>query len=202
MRIVEPPALQKVFALSTPMHLYAKLAWELKAFKRALSRDVLSWHLHAAYHAFNCAVTAWHLSDWIWEYISASERQELATQFGLRNADLGSFQGWITKQSRALNCCREIATGSKHRVVKRRSADSNVRASLEWGRINADVNAGVNEPLAKYRVRLVIYDSKGVREAVDVFTEALEYWRTLLAPWQEDRYVGPGRRGARRSRAV
>lgn len=176
----EPPS--KVFALATPAHLLAKLHWEVKGFRRASGRHAeLGAHLIAAYHAFNCAVTAWHMVDWVWTSIEENGRAEIAAALDMPRADLGSFQDAV-RRNRALNCCRDIATGSKHRDVSRRP-DPDVRAALEWEAEHATVESSVEEPLARYRARLLIHDKTGARPAIDVFEEALEYWTRFLERW-------------------
>lgn len=167
--------------------------------RRAAGRhSELGAHLIAAYHAFNCAVTAWHMVDWVWMSSEAVGRAEIAASMEMAQVDLGSFQGAVRK-NRALNCCRDIATGSKHMDVAQRP-DPNVRAALEWDAEHASVESGVDEPLARYRARLVIHDSGGARLAVDVFEEALEYWTRFLEKrgFIEARFiVGDGRRRRR-----
>ena len=176
----EPPS--KVFALATAAHLLAKLQWEVKGFRRASKRHAdLGAHLIAAYHAFNCAVTAWHMADWIWMSTEENGRAEITAALDMPRADLGCFQDAI-RRNKALNCCRDIATGSKHKDVSRRP-DPDVRAALEWDVEHATVESSVDEPLARYRARLVIHDSAGVRPATDVFEEALDYWTQFLERW-------------------
>jgi hypothetical protein len=189
-RVRAQESLPKVFALTTPMHLRAKLAWEIEGLRTAIAdSESVAAHLHAAYCAFNCAVTAWHVSDWIWEYLPPAE---LSAQCGRGLGQVSEFQNWLIQQSRSLNCCREIANGSKHRVVSRGKPDLYVKASLVWAVDYADVNARVDEPLGRYRSQLVIHDREGSRPALDVFQEAYDYWCGFLRPWEEDRSIGLG----------
>lgn len=194
----EPPP--KVFALATPGHLLAKLHWEVKGLRRSTGRRAeLGAHLVAAYHAFNCAVTAWHMVDWVWMSCDENGRAELAAAMDMPRRDLGAFQHAV-RRDRALNCCRDIATGSKHKNVDRRP-DPDVRAALEWSVEHATVESPVDEPLARYRANLVVHDRSGARPAVEVFEEALEYWTRFCERWGfiEARFV-EGRRRTIRSR--
>jgi hypothetical protein len=59
--IILPEAPEKVFALATSDHMFAKLRWEIQGLQRAIddrSDDPRRVH-DSAYHAYNCAVTAW-----------------------------------------------------------------------------------------------------------------------------------------------
>lgn len=194
MRIQIPESLPKVFVLSTPIHLLAKLHWEIKGFQRSLSSKSIFATLLPAYHAFNCAVTAWHVTDWTWEYVAAEGRSALAATYGLEGVNFGLFQDAVAQSSRALNACREIATGSKHRDVKRSRADPHVRAGAEWAALKPDRSG-----TPRYGTVWLIVDRHGKRPALEVFREAAEFWREVLSPWMEDRFV-EGRRFPRARR--
>ena len=196
MRLVIPvmPELPKVFRLHTPMHLLGKLHWEIDGFRRSLhSRHLHRWLL-PAYHAFNCAVTAWHMTDWIWLYVGDQERRELARKHGLARVDLLDFQDAIANESRALNSCRELCNGSKHREVTRKRADPHVRVGATWGRLSSPRKNAEG----KYGVRWEITDQAGTRPALDVFNEAADYWYVYLAPYREDSTFIPSPRKRRR----
>jgi hypothetical protein len=167
------------------MHLLSKLHWEIAGFRRSLHNRHMHRWLLPAYHAFNCAVTAWHMTDWIWMYISLGEQRELAAKHGLARADLRDFQDAIAQESRALNACREICNGSKHREVTRKRADPHVRAGATWG----ELKASRKKAETAYGVRWEITDRVGTRPALDVFSEAEDYWYTYLAPYREDTFV-------------
>lgn len=186
MRIRAPAKMPKVFRLYTPMHLLAKLHGEIAGFRRSLDSTSLHRHLLPAYHAFNCAVTAWHVSDWTWEYVGDHGQGELASHFGITRRDLFGFQDAVAASSRALNACREIATGSKHRDVKRKGADPSVQASAVWAQLEPP-KSRPGPP--RYGTVWLITDRNGTRPALDVFNEAAEYWHRLLAPWREDTLV-------------
>lgn len=181
---IPPEPLDKVFALVTPYHFLMKLNWEVEGLRKA-ERDSedLAPHLTAAYHAFNCAVTAWHMVDWIWESLEPSDRAEVATSLGMTVANAGLFRRKMRSSSRAINCCRDIATGSKHKVVSE-GADPKVRAVLEWKATPAQAGSmKAGDPLVRYRATLMIHDEGGARPALEVFEEALEFWHRLLEQW-------------------
>jgi hypothetical protein len=119
--------------------------------------------------------------DWVWMSCEQNGRAEIAASMEMARADLGCFQEAV-RRNRALNCCRDIATGSKHKEVSKRP-DPDVRAKLEWDVEHASVESAVDEPLARHRARLVVHDSAGVRPAIEVFEEALEYWTRFLEDW-------------------
>ena len=183
-----------MFALSTPDHLLAKLRWEVSGFKRAEGRkNEFRGHLIAAYHAMNCAITAWHMADWVWMHLDEGSQRDLAAVLGLGKADLASFEAKIRADSRAINCCRDIATGSKHMKLNRKGSDPEVDAEVVWAFAPADVEmAGVDDPIGRYSSHLIVHDSLGARPAQEVFHEAFSYWESFLVRrgLTEDRFAG------------
>ena len=197
MKISIPDSPAKVFKLSTPMHLLAKLRWEIAGFERSQRNKGLYRHLLPAYHAFNCAVTAWHMTDWIWEYVGPDSQVDLATTYKLKNVNLRSFQDAVAQMSRAINACQEIANGSKHREVRRKRADPYVRAEEAWAELEPSATDA-----RRYGTVWLIRDQSGVRPALDVFREAADYWCGVLSPWMEDTFIEGGTvRGKHRRRA-
>lgn len=182
MRIPILERLPKVFTLSTPQHLLGKLRWEVAGFKRAeASKHRLGWHLTASYHAANCAITAWHMTDWIWQYLGEQDRRDLAEALGVTPVTLPEFQAYVRNASRALNCCRDIATGSKHMKLTRPGADPDVDAKAEWG--HAAAKRGKAEPVgtpASYTTHLLVTDRQGTRPAREIFEEAFTYWDAFM----------------------
>ena len=183
--------LDKVFAMVTPYHYLRKLHWEVEGLRKSTvpSAD-FDAHLTAAYHAFNCAITAWHMVDWVWESLDAAERQELSKSLGMQVADGSLFRNSMRSASRAINCCRDIATGSKHKIVAR-GGDPEVRAVLEWDQTHFTCESSVGEPLVQYRARLMVHDGYGARPALEVFEEAFDFWYRLFEQlgWAEDRLI-------------
>ena len=127
----EPP--DHVFALATPDHLLMKLWWEIEQLRQSLSvQSDDTADLHApAYHAFNCAVTAWHMVDWVWQSTDASGRAAILSRLGLvpsaPKKDFSAFNRELMKRYRPLHLCRQVATGSKHKIVEN-YPDPNVTA--------------------------------------------------------------------------
>jgi hypothetical protein len=179
---------QKVFVLSTPIHLLAKLRWEVARFQSSITRKSLYQNLHPAYHAFNCAVTAWHMTDWIWEYIGPDAQVEIAAKYKFQGIALRAFQDAMAKSSRAVNACQEIANGSKHREVRRKTADPNVKVGREWRELRSEPRKK-SEGARRFGTVWVISDENGSRTALEVFKEAVDYWRRFLAPWMEDSFI-------------
>lgn len=184
MKIHIPEYLPKVFVLSTPMHLLAKLHWEIAEFKRSLTSKSLHRNLLPAYHAFNCAVTAWHMTDWTWEYVRPEGQADLVSKYKLARPDLRAFQDAMARTSRAANACQEIANGSKHRNVKNKRADPHVRAGASWAELKQS-----RDRSRRFGTAWEITDQLGTRPALEVFREAADFWRSVLSPWMEDTFV-------------
>lgn len=193
MRIpIPPPPLPKVFSLTSPWHLLTKLHWEISGFKRAESRGTeLGSPLVIAYHAMNCAITAWHMTDWIWNDGDDDGGVYLADALGLKKADQASFEAYVRNESRAINCCRDIATGSKHMKLKRGGGDPSVKAEVAWSYEDATVESTVEDSIGWHRPQLVIHDRHGQRPAREVFEEAFDYWGQFLRSrgFIEDRLI-------------
>lgn len=188
LKIHIPEDLPKVFKLSTPMHLLAKLRWEIVGFQRSLTSRSLHRHLLPAYHAFNCAVTAWHMTDWTWEYVGPEGQAELVLKYKLARIDLRAFQDAMALTSRAANACQEIANGSKHRNVKNKRADPHVRAGAFWAELKQSRDGS-----RRFGTSWEITDDIGTRPALEVFREAADFWGSVLSPWMEPTFV-EGRR--------
>ncbi|MCG3146440.1 MAG: hypothetical protein HONDAALG_04506 [Gammaproteobacteria bacterium] len=188
--------LPKVFALTTPVHLLRKLWWEVKEFEAAENdNSELGTHLIVAYHAMNCAVTAWHMADWVWLHGGEDQRHHLFAMLELEQENFTTFVAYLRRNSRALNCCRDIATGSKHMRLERKGSDPDVEAEVVWDMEPMTVNSPVDAPLCRYTARLVVHDGQGARSARDVFREAFQYWEAFLAKcgYIEDRFVSGNR---------
>lgn len=189
--IPEPP-LPKVFALTTPEHLLRKLWWEVREFEAAEKADSdIAGHIVVAYHAMNCSITAWHLADWVWQYGEDDERQYLSARLNLKKADFACFVEYLRRDSRALNCCRDVATGAKHMKLQHKGADPDVEAEVVWDIEPMTVMSPVDAPLRRYTACLVVHDSQGTRPARDVFKEAFDYWQDFLERhgYKEARFI-------------
>ncbi|EME69757.1 hypothetical protein H261_12004 [Paramagnetospirillum caucaseum] len=168
--------------------MLGKLAWEISNLDRASKGDSF---FDVRYTAFNCAVTAWHISDWAWEELDEEVKGDLSARAGDRIADVGTFQAFLRRQCRALHLCRQIATGSKHKVVQRGN-DENVTADLGWEVVDEATCEGTcDSPLRTYRQHAVIHDGSNMLETIDVFRDAFRYWERELASWFliEDRVI-------------
>src|SRR5207253_11541 len=121
-----------------------------------------------AYHAFNCAVTAWHMTDWIWQTATAEDRAYLLSKLAAPatgKSNFGAFTGELVKRHRVLHICRQIATGSKHKIVER-NPDPDVGAKEQWhaGRLRRS-KSGI--PRASYSISLLIRDGEVLRPALE-----------------------------------
>jgi hypothetical protein len=192
-KIAQPP--KQVFALATPMDMLDKLFWEIEQLKRSLEPDD-QYRISgvATYHAFNCAITSWHITDWVWESFGPQERQHLADRldgdFDAAAKDaLVKFQDALRAKHRCLHICSQIATGSKHKNIRR--PDPVIKVEETW--VNQS-QAGImrcGEPLGWHRQELIIYDDEKKRRAVDVFEDSADCWDRNLRSWGflEDRFI-------------
>ncbi len=155
------------FVLKSPANLLEKLARDLKR----LAQD----EQNQSDHAFNFAVTAWHMSEWA--YKAAQERSQGSKPFGC--ASLRAFQNFIRKDCPALDICYDLANGSKHTEVARSS-----KAVIETG-----VSAVASRLLDSFElgqdrlggIALKVRFADGTSGyAIDVFMEALAYWKGIL----------------------
>jgi hypothetical protein len=179
----EPP--EKVFALAMPDDMLRKLGWEIAGLRRALSASIETGaEPHApAYHAFNCAVTAWHMTDWVWQSGSSVDRGYLLSKLAVpaTSKDFGAFTRALMDQHRVLHICRQIAVGSKHKIIERRP-DPDVGAE-EHRDIEPALGGTPGIPFSHYSIRLLIRDGKVLRPALEIFEEAEQTWYRLLREW-------------------
>jgi hypothetical protein len=194
---VQPPPPDQVFALATPAHMLMKLWWEIEQLRKSLSvQSDDTAHLHApAYHAFNCAVTAWHLADWVWQSTDADGRAWILSKLVIAPSEKGqtgfsTFTRTLMKRYRVLHLCRQLATGSKHKIVES-YPDPDVAAREDWDVDRLRVGSAVGVPLVTYSGRLSIRDREVSRPALEVFEEAARTWHRLLSDWGfvEGRFV-------------
>jgi hypothetical protein len=166
----DPP--DKVFGLSMPDDMLMKLDWEIAGLRRALFEPIETG-AKPAYHAFNCAVTAWHMTDWVWQSATVEDRAFLLSKLavpatGKSQTDFNAFTRAVMKRHRALHICRQIAIGSKHKIVER-SPDPDV---------GAKEHRHEGGPSS-----LLIRDGEVWRPALEVFEEAAQAWVRLLREW-------------------
>jgi hypothetical protein len=148
----------------------------------------------ATYHAINCAITSWHISDWVWESYGVAERQGLIGRF---NSDfdvesdkaLERFQKLLRERHRPLHICWQIATGSKHKNIKK--ADPLI--AVQELRVNQS-QAGLmqaGQPLGLRRQRLVVHDGTKKVLAEKLFGMTADIWDRELRSWGflEDRLI-------------
>lgn len=158
---------QKSFELHDSRDMLEKLRWELNNLFRRQRIDIAA----CKYHAFNCAVTAWHVTDWLWQDISSSP--ELKTKMQEKNkeswSECGEFQLYVRKSCPALRRCYQIATGSKHCLMKRKP-DPNISAVISDGQ-----GYDYGNPM--------IVEGDTHHMADKVFYEALFWFEAFLRDW-------------------
>jgi hypothetical protein len=176
--------------------MLTKLWWEIHQLRKSLAAQPYEGdHLHApAYHAFNCAVTAWHLADWVWQSTDAHGHAYILSKLKVtatEKKNFGLFTRELMNRYRVFHICRQLATGSKHKIVEVHP-DPDVSAEERWDADHWRAGSPVGAPLVAYSIRLSIRDGDVSRPALDVFEEAAETWDRLLRDWgfAEARLVG------------
>jgi hypothetical protein len=149
LRHIQP---SKSFDLYSPSDLFEKLEWDMKQ----LSMLTAARKKAAVYQAINCFWTSWHLVDWLYECREA----QLAHQF----SSVGDYRRDVQQRSRAMTICRQIADGSKHRLLDFGRDDSIAATSL-----SIRFEDGLKH-LA------LILEGDEPRVALDVLEEARRFW--------------------------
>jgi hypothetical protein len=152
----ERPSRPEVFVLANPVDVLHKLRWEIDQLKKALveTPEKIAYTHARAYHAFNCSVTAWHLADWVWQDSTLDRHALILEQLGCKDAAasksaFGSFRKAIITKCRALHICRQVATGSKHMIV-RDHPDPTMHVDIQWNLESARVGeARIGDPLVR-----------------------------------------------------
>lgn len=179
-----PEKVRNVFAISTPHHLFLKLAWEVVELGKALNPEANKFPRQiAAYHAYNCAITAWHLADWTWQAASADQKNDICKRLEFSQvADDGKtltrFYDVLTARCPAMRACREIANGSKH--MKLRKSDKAIEASADWERV-IDPTGFAAIKKGDLILGLTISIDNQTVDAHGLFIDAFGFWENLLA---------------------
>jgi hypothetical protein len=148
------------FSFEKSVDLVWKLDWEITRTLHASPRDIVDMKCFA----FNAAVTAWQLTDWVFEEMTADQKQSRGV------SNLPALQRLVRSECRALHLCHRIATASKHRIVTNHH-DPAVATAVR------------SLPVASGHFpnwELVIIDGNIERDACDVFEEARMYWHRFL----------------------
>jgi hypothetical protein len=172
-----------------------KLRWEVEQLKRSLEPDE-RYRISgdAIYHAFNCAITSWHITDWVWESLGFSQREQLVRRLnGLFDVEakesISKFQSLLRDKHRPFHICYQIATGSKHKNI--RKPDPMIRVEEVWVNQSQAGLMRAGQPLGWHRQDLIIYDREKRLRAAEVFEEAIHCWNSEFRSWGflEDRFV-------------
>jgi hypothetical protein len=155
------PGELQTFTFENSVDLMWKLYWEIARIQHASPHDIIDMKCFA----FNAAVTAWQLTDWVFDDMTAKQKQSRGI------STLSGLQQLVTSERRALHLCQWIATASKHRIVNNRHHDPTVTTAVR----SAPVASGHFPDW-----ELVIIDGNIERNAIDVFEEARMYWYRFL----------------------
>jgi hypothetical protein len=155
------PGELQTFSFESSVDLVWKLDWEIMRILHSTPRDIIDMKCFA----FNAAVTAWQLTDWVFDDMTAKQKQSR----GISN--LTDLQILVTSECRALHLCHWIATASKHRIVKNRRHDLTVKTAVRCAPL-------VNGQSPKWE--LIIIDGNKENDASDIFEEARMYWYRFL----------------------
>jgi hypothetical protein len=173
----------KLFGLNEPAHLFAKLCWEVRELRLAISRrHSIGFAMlnEPAFHVFNCAVSAWHLRDWVWNSLSELQRVEACKMLGSR-ATRDSFFETIDRRFRAIHICGQIANGSKHLSLWPKFEDPTVQTKVNWETETCTTGTPCSAPLDNYRDHLVVLDNGAERSVIEVFEMAITNWQGMLS---------------------
>jgi hypothetical protein len=151
------PGVRQTFAVENARDMTEKLWWEIGAYQKETDLQPKLWR------AFNCAVTAWHVSDWLWR-----ERRDA----GLFQGDVMKFQAMMQDRSRDLRFCKHIATASKHAGV--RKPDLTIQVDVRAKDTPEQVPFAEIDHTQHWEI--VISDSSGEYDALEVFFKAQEFW--------------------------
>jgi hypothetical protein len=110
-RFADDDGVRKVFDLSSPLQMLAKLRWENDQIKSMLAVD----DPKVIFAAFNAAATAWHLIEWVTTFARLyplEERIDINTK---------TYRNDVVARCPELAVCQQLSVGWKHRVVEQRN---------------------------------------------------------------------------------
>lgn len=110
----DAPAINGKFGFSDPMHLLAKLTFDLDAMERSHPGE----HFDRVFHTMNFLISAWQMCDWVWEASTTEQRQKWA-------GELIGIEGWsiqgrkdfrqrVKGRSIYMRVCAAVANELKH----------------------------------------------------------------------------------------
>jgi hypothetical protein len=107
MKFSDDDGLRKVFDLSSPMQMLAKLQWENDQIKSMLAVE----DPKVIFAAFNAAATAWHLIEWVKTFARVYPQQPRL------DIDVKTYTRDAISRCPELGICRQLSVGRKHRIV-------------------------------------------------------------------------------------
>jgi hypothetical protein len=108
MKFSDDDGLRKVFDLSSPMQMLAKLQCENEQIKSMLATD----DPKVIFAAFNAAATAWHLIEWVVTFARVYPQK---TKLDI---DAKTYREDAVSRCPELSICRQLSVGWKHRIVE------------------------------------------------------------------------------------
>lgn len=107
MNFKDDDGIRKVFDLSSPMQMLAKLQWENDQVKSMLEAE----SPNVVFAAFNAAASAWHLIDWVKTF------SRVHPNLPRPNIDVAVYRNDAISRCPELSVCRQLSVGWKHRVI-------------------------------------------------------------------------------------
>jgi hypothetical protein len=162
------PSRQQTFAYESCRDLLEKLRREIVRYRSIVRRDDANVE-ELKDIAFNASVTAWHLGDWVFNDLTAEQRE----RFGFK--DTGDLQKHVCTNCRALYLCRYAATASKHwqvTIYPDPKVQTVVTAEKGWGIYFVDDNKRI--------------------AADQVFDEAFHFWTQFIYSNEIPKNIGVG----------
>jgi hypothetical protein len=159
---------RKVFDLSNPWQMFAKLQWEVDLLRSMWpKRDS-----KVVFAAFNAATTAWHLCDWIETY------PELHPNSGLE-IDPSKYKAKVFERCPWLKICGQIANGWKHRIINRTNVPEIQANSVINIFAKTDANGNPSGPF-EYEQSYAVLDGQQHIELTTLFETVLNFWNDEL----------------------
>lgn len=161
--------------------LLKKLEWEIQQLERSLMVGPQDdFDLTALFHAHNCAITAWHISDWVYEEHYTLIGEGLDGVFA-PCINVEAFQKFVRDESDWLHVCHQLATCSKHWVLKKTRSDAALTTKIDpqfRGARAGEAKSG--DPIGKYLLKPEVQWEGETWPAEEIFKKARDYWKTKL----------------------
>lgn len=169
--------IRKTFGLATTQDVLEKLRWEIERFKH--TEDLRQQR----FNAWNCAVTAWAVVDWIYNSWSVDQKVKMSLLIGAGiTKKKGPLHQYLFDRFPVLRLARQMATGSKHRIVK----EWNIETVYDVASTEPTIMV-VGVPYLPSKVHVKVVDGPDDRwRIVPLFEKLHDDLTALVAEWKVD----------------